>query len=107
MANSTNSTAKNGLANTDLSVEDLAKQIETLKADLATLTTSIGDVAKAKGIEGAAAAKLKAKQVTDAGREKALEAQLHAEDFIRTQPATALGLAAGLGFLVGMISARR
>ena len=107
MATPAKSSTKNGLANTDLSVDDLAKQIENLKSDIATLTTSVGEVAKAKSMEGAAAAKLKAKQTTDAGREKALEAQLHAEEFIRTQPATALGLAAGLGFLVGMIAARR
>lgn len=80
----------------DTSVEDLAKQIETLKSDLASLTQTLADYGTSKSSDLAGAAK-----------DKATEAQLHAEEFIRTQPATSLGLAAGFGFLVGMITARR
>ena len=40
-------------------------------------------------------------------RAKAMGAQLQAEEFLKTQPGTASGIAAGLGFLVGLITARR
>jgi ElaB/YqjD/DUF883 family membrane-anchored ribosome-binding protein len=80
----------------ETSVEDLSKQIDALKNDLSALTQTLADYGVAKSETAANAAK-----------DKALEAQLHAEEFIRTQPATSLGLAAGLGFLVGLITARR
>ena len=108
MASSAKSSSTNGRAsNSDISIEDLSNQIEILKSDISTLTDTLGEYAKAKGVEAGETAKVKAQKVADAGREKALEAQLHAEDFVRTQPAAALGLAAGLGFLVGMITSRR
>lgn len=108
MASANTTSAKNGRATSkDVSIEDLANQIEVLKADISGLTSTIADYTKAKGAEASATAKTKAKEAVETGREKALEAQLHAEDFVRTQPATALGLAAGLGFLVGIFTARR
>jgi ElaB/YqjD/DUF883 family membrane-anchored ribosome-binding protein len=82
--------------NKSTSIDDLAAQIETLKSDLSKLTHSLSDYGVAKTEAAAASA-----------RDKATEAQLHAEEFVRTQPATSIGLAAGLGFLVGMITARR
>lgn len=91
----------------DVSIEDLSNQIEVLKADISGLTSTIANYTKAKSAEASATAKVKAREAVDAGHEKVLEAQLHAEDFVRTQPATALGLAAGLGFLIGMFTARR
>lgn len=108
MASVSTTSTKNGRASSkDVSIDDLANQIEVLKSDISGLTSTIAEYTKAKGAEASTTAKLKAKEAVDTGREKALEAQLHAEDFVRTQPATALGLAAGLGFLVGMFTARR
>ncbi|KIN62939.1 DUF883 domain containing protein [Sulfitobacter noctilucicola] len=101
-------TQKNGISNkTDISVEDLSKQIELLKSDIAGLTSSVSEYTVAKGTAAKDTAKAKAEELAAAGKDKALEAQLHTEEFIRTQPATALGIAAGVGFLVGMITARR
>jgi len=99
------SAAANG--NSTASVEDLSAQIEILKTDLAQLTQILSDYGIAKSEEVKQAATAKAAQYRAAGRETAQEAQSQAEEFIRTQPATALGLAAGLGFLVGMIMVRR
>lgn len=96
--NSSNSTA---------SVDDLAAQIEILKNDLATLTHTIADLGSAKTTEAKQAATKTAANLHEAGREKLLEAQLQAEDFVQKQPATSIGIAAGLGFLVGLIAARR
>ncbi|MEH6648147.1 DUF883 family protein [Sulfitobacter sp.] len=83
-------------------MEDLSAQIATLKSDLANLTQTMADLGAAKTTEAKTAENLQ-----NAGRDKILEAQLQAEDFVQKQPATSLGIAAGLGFLVGMITARR
>ena len=32
---------------------------------------------------------------------------MRAEEFVRSQPTTALGIAAGIGFLFGLVTARR
>ena len=94
--------------------EDLAKQIETLQSDLGTLTQTIADLGKAKGNEAVSATKAKLSDArdsvaekADAARAQAVELQGQANDFIKQQPATALGIAAGLGFLVGMMTTRK
>jgi ElaB/YqjD/DUF883 family membrane-anchored ribosome-binding protein len=99
------STTLNGTSSA--SIEDLSAQIEILKNDLSTLTQTLSDYGVAKTEEVTRSAKIKAEQLRAAGRETAADAQLQAEEFVRTQPATALGIAAGLGFLVGMFTARR
>ncbi|UWR26643.1 DUF883 C-terminal domain-containing protein [Sulfitobacter sp. S223] len=95
------------LTGNDVSVEDLSAQITTLKNDLATLTQTMADLGAAKTNEAKKAAAKTAEDLHSAGRDKILEAQLQAEDFVQKQPATSLGLAAGLGFLVGILTARR
>lgn len=96
---------KNG--SKDVSIDDLSAQIELLKSDIADLTTAFGDYGKMKASKVQATAKKTAEDLAETGREKVLETQLQAEEFIRTQPATALGIAAGIGFLVGLVTARR
>ena len=91
----------------NVSVQDLSEQLEILKRDIAGLSTTLGEFTRAKGDEATAAAKAKARDLAQDSREKFLEAQLHAEKFVHTQPASALGIAAGLGFLVGVFTARR
>lgn len=101
-------TANLNIANAkETSIEDLAAQIQTLKDDLSTLTQSLSDFGTAKAENAAHTAQEKAAALKAAGQDKVVEAQLHAEEFVRTQPATSLGLAAGLGLLVGMLTARR
>jgi ElaB/YqjD/DUF883 family membrane-anchored ribosome-binding protein len=105
---STNGSAK------DVSVEDLTNQIEILRKDLSDLTSTMSDMGKAKKAQLADAA---AQQV-EAARQKGIETadllgshardvQGQANDFVKSQPATALGIAAGVGFLVGLMSTRR
>jgi ElaB/YqjD/DUF883 family membrane-anchored ribosome-binding protein len=91
----------------DVSIDDLSAQLELLKADIAELTSTMGDYARSKKDKTQASAKRAVDDLAETGREKALETQLQAEEFIRTQPATALGIAAGIGFLVGLVTARR
>ncbi|GGA19290.1 DUF883 family protein [Neptunicoccus cionae] len=106
-------TSANG-SGKDATVADLSAQIETLRKDLSALSGTINDLGKAKKAE----LKEAATDRVDAAREKGAEAaeavtnrakEVHeqANDFVKSQPATALGIAAGLGFLVGMLNARR
>ena len=104
---SATTTPLNSPSNSNVSVDDLADQVKGLKADIAELTKSLSDYGTSKTSEAAHAARAKAEEYGRAGRDKALEAQMHAEDFIHKQPATALGIAAGVGFLVGMIMTSR
>lgn len=106
-------------------VTDVSAQIDTLKQDVATLTALMSDMAKDKTAEAkeraglkAAALKASAVQTVDTAHSRAVEtgeklrsdaeAAYHkAEDTVRQQPAMAVGIAAGLGFLVGMMTTRR
>ena len=99
-------------ANRDAS--DLAEQVETLRNDLSALTQTIADLGKQKGEHTIDAAKEKAADVRDravdqaeAARCQAMELQGQANDFVRNQPAAALGIAAGIGFLVGFMGTRK
>lgn len=94
-------------SNKSISVEDLSAQIDVLKNDLSTLTQALSEYGMSKSQDAKRAAQQTAADLQTAGRDKAREAQAQAEDFVHNQPATSLGLAAGLGFLVGMITARR
>ena len=91
----------------NLSVDDISVQLAVLKDDIASLTSTMADLTKAKSAEAANQAKSTAQDLANSGRDKALEAQQTAEDFVRTQPAAALGIAAGVGFIAGLFATRR
>lgn len=102
----------------DITLDDLNAQMQTLKSDIAALTSAVGAYGKAKGAEamdGAKANARAAKELT-ADQIEALSAHaqklgqdLHnqADTFVKQQPATALGIAAGAGFLIGLLTARK
>ncbi len=98
----------------DITTADLAAQMEVLKGDIAQLTEVLGGYTKSKGAEAASAARDALHDVRVAGeaqveRARAQAEHLHAQanDFVVRQPATALGIAAGVGFLVGLMTARK
>ncbi|WP_299735802.1 DUF883 domain-containing protein [uncultured Roseobacter sp.] len=111
----------NGKADT----ADVTAQIETIKEDIAALTALMSEVAHdkkdeatARAADAASTLKRAAADRADAAQTKAVEtgeklradaeaAYYKAEDTVRQQPAMAVGIAAGLGFLVGMMTARR
>lgn len=100
--------------NSNTTANDVADQIATLRNDVSDLTRLIGELGKAKGGELSDAAKDKAEELrkraqtqVDVVADHAAAAQDQANDFIKNQPAAALGIAAGLGFLVGFISSRK
>ncbi len=96
------------------SQEELAAQVEVLKDDIATLTKLMSDyageagqTAKARLEEAASQAKEKGAATVDEARLRAAYAGEQARDFIHEKPGVALGIAAGVGFLIGALGARR
>ena len=82
--------------------EDLARQVDTLKADIAKLTDSLGSYGRTKSREVRNEANRRATEFRD-------EAQTRVNDletYVRENPAQALGIAAGIGLLIGMFSRR-
>jgi uncharacterized protein YjbJ (UPF0337 family) len=71
--------------------EELADQIEAIRADIQSLTSTVSRVAN--------------KQLGQA-QDKAVEAMSNAEDAIRENPVSAVAIAAGLGFLFGIFTRR-
>lgn len=93
---------------------ELSAQIESLKADVAELTSTLADYGRAQKAQLGAAAEDKyetAKKVgaetAEQAREKARDAYAGAEKAVRANPAASVGIAAGVGFLVGLMTSRR
>ncbi|MHA6263310.1 DUF883 family protein [Arenibacterium sp. CAU 1754] len=106
-------TSTNG-SKADTTVADLSEQIAILRNDLSDLSGTIAGLGKTKTAELKDAAAQQADVAREKGAkaaeyvsERAHEAQAQANDFVKTQPGAALGIAAGLGFLVGYLSSRR
>ncbi|WP_333685335.1 DUF883 family protein [Pontibaca methylaminivorans] len=96
------------------SSEELAKQLEELRSDMNKLTKTMGDLGRASGARLGDAAREnldRAEQLAHSGMEaaraRAQQLEHQASDFVAQQPAMALGIAAGLGFLVGLMTSRR
>lgn len=101
-------------AKADPTIEDLSRQIETLRSDL----TELAETLKALGIAQARAAGDEVKSRAGAARAagEARVEELHdrlesmlaeADKLARDRPATAMGIAAGFGFLIGLLLGRR
>jgi ElaB/YqjD/DUF883 family membrane-anchored ribosome-binding protein len=71
--------------------EDLANQIDAIRADLQNLTSTVGRIA--------------GKQVNKA-QDKAMETAYEAEEAIKRNPLQAIAIAVGLGFLFGVFTRR-
>lgn len=98
----------------DPTLKEVSIQIEALKTDLANLTDAVGSYGKAryrrtrKDLErGARAAQDRTEESIDHLRGEAEHYAHEAQEMVRQQPGTALGLAAGVGFLAGLIVSRR
>ncbi|HZP09387.1 DUF883 C-terminal domain-containing protein [Methyloceanibacter sp.] len=71
--------------------QELAHQIEAIRADLQNLTSTVSRIAN--------------KQINRA-QDKALDAANEAEEAIRRNPLSAVAIAVGLGFLFGVFTRR-
>lgn len=94
--------------------DDLRRQLEALRADLASVTSTLAEIGKHKGDAVAGSLRDGASKIFAAGEEKAGQmahaaGDIYAEysEMTRRNPATALGIAAGVGFIVGLLLSRR
>jgi ElaB/YqjD/DUF883 family membrane-anchored ribosome-binding protein len=71
--------------------DELANQIDAIRADLQNLTSTVSRIAN--------------KQISRA-QDKAMETASEAEEAIRRNPLQAVAIAAGLGFLFGVFTRR-
>ncbi|APX13050.1 DUF883 family protein [Tateyamaria omphalii] len=112
---------KNGKTDTS----DVTAQIEVIKSDIAALTALMGDMAsqRAEGAKANAAgmadkvkqtaadqatlAQLRAQEMGASARTAAEDGYAKTEEAIRQQPAMAVGIAASVGFLIGLLATRR
>lgn len=93
----------------DKSVKDLEAQIAALKADVSDLSGTLQNI----GRDGASDLNTKARETADKLRAKGAETAQYAgeqakvaygqaEDQVRNNPAAAVGIAAGVGFIAGL-----
>jgi ElaB/YqjD/DUF883 family membrane-anchored ribosome-binding protein len=71
--------------------QDLAAEIDAIRADIQTLTSTVGRIA--------------GKQINRA-QESAMETAQEAEEAIRRNPLSAVAIAVGVGFLFGVFTRR-
>ena len=80
---------------------------ETLLKDAQGLTGEAAMVARNEFAKRVELAREQLQTFTDVAGEHATQARTAAEDYIRSEPLKALGIAAGIGALVGILIARR
>jgi ElaB/YqjD/DUF883 family membrane-anchored ribosome-binding protein len=104
----------NSAAKDEPSVQDLSDQIDTLRSDIEKLTELMGTLAKKKSNKARDRVSEMAEEAAAAMEDKTRHAmdeagalRDQAETLVRRNPSAALGLATGIGFLVGLLLARR
>jgi ElaB/YqjD/DUF883 family membrane-anchored ribosome-binding protein len=88
---STDDTRTSKRSSTSQDTQELADQIEAIRAEIQGLTTTVGRIAN--------------KQLNRA-QDKALETANQAEEAIKQNPLSAVAIAVGLGFLFGVFTRR-
>lgn len=101
-------------AKTTTDVEKLNAQIAELKTDMQTITKTLAEIGAQRRDSAAESVRGAAEDLRHRSEKQMFEAQLAAEkygkqatDAVREQPAMAMGLAVGLGFLVGFATGRK
>ncbi|MBS8225661.1 DUF883 family protein [Vannielia litorea] len=94
--------------------DEVSAQIAALKSDISALTNAVAELGRAKTSEfqsyaksKASEAKAKAHEGADYVKHNAEYAYGRANDFVTERPATAIGIAAAVGFLIGHFSSRK
>lgn len=104
------------MAQTDTkpTADDLGKQMDILRADVAKLTETLTEMTRAEARFAADGAKRVVRKARDGVeheyerlQHQAVEAVDHADALIREKPAMAMGIAAGIGLLAGLMLSRR
>jgi ElaB/YqjD/DUF883 family membrane-anchored ribosome-binding protein len=87
--------------------EDLATDLAALKAQVEDLTAKLAEAARDRAEAGARQVATVAREGYDKATETASGAYAEVERFASKRPTEALGIAAGVGLLVGLLVARR
>jgi ElaB/YqjD/DUF883 family membrane-anchored ribosome-binding protein len=94
--------------------EDLHAQIAALKSDLSALSNTIADMGTARKDQIKASATDAANHLQAQGKAVMQDAQVaagqaaeKAQQSVRENPAAAVGIATGLGFVLGFLTARK
>ena len=94
--------------------EDLQAQIDLLREEISRLTSMTSTVTKAEAKRAAAKLKAKGADVREMSEEQLLELRKAAEGYgedavryVKEQPVNALGIAAGVGFVLGFLLTSR
>lgn len=94
--------------------DDLAAQMDVLRNDIAALTSMLGDRTRAEANEAANAAKRMARKARAGAEDQYEQLQARAGDvaeqadeFIHEKPGVAIGIAAAVGLLAGLMLSRR
>lgn len=101
-------------ASTEKSVKDLETELAVLRSDISEITDTIKNIGRsgasdlnARARETAGALKAKGAEQARRAGDNAAAAYSSAEDTVRQNPAASVGIAAGVGFIVGLFLARR
>lgn len=105
----------NGNKTSDPTLQDLYAMMDIMKADMQQLSETISEVGKAEARRAVDSAKDKGRDLKKAGHDQYEALRHQAEDYgnqagayVRDNPLNAVGIAAGLGFVVGfLLSSRR
>lgn len=91
--------------NTDTqdNVEHLAEQIAVLRQDISAISRSLADIGASTKDAAVQSARVKAAELRASGEELGQQAV----DAVRQQPAAAVGMAVGVGFLLGFLTGRK
>ena len=95
-------------------IDQLSEQISDLKKDLADISKSLASLGSSSSEAAVEQARKTASELREAGernlhraQSQAAEMGHQANDAIRNHPSTAVGLAVGIGFLLGFITGRK
>jgi ElaB/YqjD/DUF883 family membrane-anchored ribosome-binding protein len=93
--------------------EDVREQLAALRSDVAGLTSAMGDYVReqkhymqSKAASGIDALKDAGKAGLKATSDKASAVKASTEDLVRENPASAIAISAGLGFVLGLMTRR-
>ncbi|MBQ1203102.1 MAG: DUF883 family protein [Loktanella sp.] len=95
-------------------IDQLSEQMTVLRNDIAAISKSLADLGASTKDAAMENARMKAAELRASGEKHLSQAQDRAEelgqqaaDAVRQQPAAAVGLAVGVGFLLGFITGRK
>lgn len=97
----TSAKSTNGTASPEY--EELSRQIEALKADIAGLTTALGNAGRAERDRLKASANEQAEHMKAAAEDYVREG----EKFLQDRPGTSLAIVGAMGFVLGLLMSRK